>query len=303
MKLTKIIWCIAIFTLGLNAVGIAETSEQPVLPKIAVLDFDAIGSGVDREFGKGVAEILLSALAKTEKYQVVERQQLAKVLKEQKLQMTDLVDPKSAVEIGKLLGAETIVTGSIVKMGKTYTITPRFIEVKTATVKKSENLTCSSEDEIPQMCNQIVEILIGYVSTSSDGRFKVTKAGIILDTKTDLMWAPDPGGDKTWYQAKVYADILRLGGYSDWRLPMRAELRGLYEPSKEHKTYVRKDWTYTVKIDPVFKSIECCWSSELHEQEGSSGAWYFPFTSGKVYWSPSDRMDGVRELLAVRSQR
>lgn len=325
--------CIVINIFFVNPVfgeTVKDTNTVSELPKIAVLDFEAIGSGVDREFGKGVAEILLSALAKTDKYQVVERQQLAKVLKEQKLQMTDLIDPKSAVEIGKLLGAETIVTGSIVKMGRTYTITPRFIEVKTATVKKSENLTCSSEDDIPQMCNQIVEILIGeklkpkqgtvqrageseYVSQSSDGRFKVTRDGVILDTKTDLMWAPDPGGDKTWYQAKEYAENLRLGGYSDWRLPTRAELKGLYETSKEHKPYGHEDWNYTVEIDPIFKfSGDWAWSLELYESEGSSGAWLFSFSGGGgELWGHRDGSDyyGSRvissyaRVLAVRPRR
>ncbi|MCX7920134.1 MAG: CsgG/HfaB family protein, partial [bacterium] len=141
MDLPKLISSLVILLFGFVTLNVGQTTSQPVLPKIAVLDFEAIGGSIDTTLGRGVAEILLSALTKSEKYQVVERQQLAKVLKEQKLQMTDLIDPKSAVEIGKILGVETIVAGSIVKMGRTYTITPRFIEVKTATVKKSENLT------------------------------------------------------------------------------------------------------------------------------------------------------------------
>ncbi|MCX7918899.1 MAG: DUF1566 domain-containing protein [bacterium] len=315
---------ILLFTLMLSRIAISQQTDKPssdtALSRVAVVDFEAIGSGVDREFGKGVAEILSSALIKSKKYRVIERSALLKVLKEQKLQMTDLVDTKSAVEVGKFLGAETIVTGSIIKMGKSYTLTPRFIDVQTATAKESENLTCTNEEEIPRMCNQIVEILIGerlkpksvtyqkagdleFVDQSADGRFKVTREGIILDTRTDLMWAPDPGGDRTWYQAKEYAENLTLGGYTDWRLPTRAELKGLYEPSKEHKPYGHEDWGSTIKIDPVFKfSGYWAWSSELYESEGSSGAWLLDFDDGYEDWIDRDDSDGDR-VLPVRSRR
>jgi len=43
--------------------------------------------------------------------------------------------------------------------------------------------------------------------------------GTILDTITGLMWQQGDSGELTFENAKIYIDTLKLGGYSDWRLP------------------------------------------------------------------------------------
>jgi len=88
-----------------------------------------------------VQEKIISALASQGVFQVIERQQLQKVIIEQKLQMSGLIDNSSAVEIGKMLGADGIMFGSITEYGRTIypkarlTINVRVIEVKTGLVK------------------------------------------------------------------------------------------------------------------------------------------------------------------------
>jgi hypothetical protein len=76
-------------------------------------------------------------------------------------------------------------------------------------------------------------------------RFLSSTEGIITDTKTGLQWVVDSGRTITWEQAKRYVKGLRLGGFDDWRMPNREELRTLG------------------KIDADFPLSECCvWSSE-----------------------------------------
>jgi formylglycine-generating enzyme required for sulfatase activity len=114
------------------------------------------------------------------------------------------------------------------------------------------------------------------------GRFQVNPEGIILDTRTGRQWAPDPGERMTWYQAEEYARHLRLGGFSDWRMPTRAELKGLGSGG----------------LDPALKLSGCCaWSSE---QEDSSSAWEFHFGEGREYWLFTNRH---AQSLAVRSPK
>lgn len=136
-----------------------EKQVNPLKPKIAVLDFESIG--VEKHLGRGVAEILRVALIDSGEYTVVERAMLDKVFEEQKLQQTGSIDEKTAIELGKILGAETVVVGSIVKMGATYTITPRFIDVKTGEAKIAKYLTCEKEDDIPQICDELVAMITG----------------------------------------------------------------------------------------------------------------------------------------------
>jgi hypothetical protein len=113
-------------------------------------------------------------------------------------------------------------------------------------------------------------------------RFQVNPDGIILDKRTGRQWAPDRGERMTWHQAGEYARRLRLGGFSDWRLPTRAELRDLG----------------TGALSPAFKLAGCCaWSSE---REDSSSAWEFHFGENRDYWLFTNRH---AQALAVRSQK
>ena len=49
------------------------------------------------------------------------------------------------------------------------------------------------------------------------------------DKLSGLMWAKDGGvsGQKSWDDAKIYANTLSLCGYNDWRLPTVKELASL----------------------------------------------------------------------------
>lgn len=61
-------------------------------------------------------------------------------------------------------------------------------------------------------------------------RFMDAKEGVVLDTKTDLMWAArDNGSTINWYGAKSYCEGYKGSGYADWRMPTQNELAGMYE--------------------------------------------------------------------------
>ena len=90
-------------------------------PRIAVLDFDF--GATDRRrtpsgnVGLGVASVLISYLVEEGTYQVVERKLLEQVLREQDLTNSRRVDPKTALELGRLLGVEAIIVGAVTQFG------------------------------------------------------------------------------------------------------------------------------------------------------------------------------------------
>jgi TolB-like protein len=55
---------------------------------------------------------------------------LEKVLSEQKLSMSGVTDAETAVKVGKLVGAKFVMVGSISKLGNTYTLNSRLIDVE-----------------------------------------------------------------------------------------------------------------------------------------------------------------------------
>ncbi|MBU1182127.1 MAG: CsgG/HfaB family protein [Pseudomonadota bacterium] len=69
--------------------------------KIAVLDFQLQGEGFEtKDMGIIVAEWFITALVKAGRFEVIERGLIQKLLEEQKLSMTGIVDASTATQIG-----------------------------------------------------------------------------------------------------------------------------------------------------------------------------------------------------------
>ncbi len=92
-------------------------TDAQLKKRIAVSRFeDRSGHGY-HGLGQGVADMLASALVKSGKFMVMERQELDNVLSEQKLGESGLVTAETAPKVGKLLGVELLVVGSISEFG------------------------------------------------------------------------------------------------------------------------------------------------------------------------------------------
>ena len=146
------------------------------------------------------------------------------------------------------------------------------------------------------------------VSRSKDNRYEVYKPmenKVIKDTKTGLIWTPDIGKQGlSWDGTKKAVEELnknRYGGYSDWRMPTIAELKGIYEEGKAHKSLDYPNDSDTIKIDPIFEfSGVWVWSSEI-KSDDSSLARCFGFLYGFGGWDPRTYSYGRPRVLAVRS--
>jgi curli biogenesis system outer membrane secretion channel CsgG len=87
---------------------------------IAVMKFGvSAGSGYNYwhsaswDLGSGMAEMTTTALVESGKYKVLERQQIEDVLGEQDLGASGRVDPATAAKIGKVLGAQFLLYGTV----------------------------------------------------------------------------------------------------------------------------------------------------------------------------------------------
>lgn len=94
--------------------------------RVAVLDFDygtvrsAVQAyfGTDQDVGKGISLLLEQKLVQDGKYRVIDRNSLEKVLGEQNFSNSDRADPNSAAKIGRILGVNAIITGTITQFGR-----------------------------------------------------------------------------------------------------------------------------------------------------------------------------------------
>jgi len=93
--------------------------------RVAIMDFDygtvrsysSAMFGSDIDVGKGITDLLVQYLVKDGTYSVIERKAMDKILAEQNFSNSDRANPASAAKIGKLLGVDALIIGSITQFG------------------------------------------------------------------------------------------------------------------------------------------------------------------------------------------
>jgi len=85
--------------------------------RIGVVDFQNKAPYAKARLGNTATDILITELVKSGKFIVVERDKIDKLMEEQKLGQSGAIDPGTAAKVGKILGLNAIVTGSISQFG------------------------------------------------------------------------------------------------------------------------------------------------------------------------------------------
>jgi curli biogenesis system outer membrane secretion channel CsgG len=101
--------------------SLAKAGDKATKPRIAVLEFKNKADNQWWWHGGAAAaqDVFVTELVKSGKFRVVEREQLAALMQEKGLTLSGDVDPKTAIKIGKLLGVNYLLTGSVTEYGVT----------------------------------------------------------------------------------------------------------------------------------------------------------------------------------------
>ena len=99
--------------------------------------------------------------------QIVEREKLGAVLDELKLQRSKLFDAATAVKIGKLAGAEYLLTGAYEMAGDQMRIDARIIEVATANITAVTKVS-GKKDEFFELEKELCDLLTGKLGVPLD---------------------------------------------------------------------------------------------------------------------------------------
>jgi TolB-like protein len=134
---------LAVLTL---AAGPLHDSHPVARKTIAVLAFDNNTGKTDYDhLGKGMSTMMTNDLASVDQIRVVERERLSDVLKEIDAQQTTRFDSTTAVKVGRLAGAEYIVTGAFIASDPQMRIDTRVIQVETGIIVKTATVTGKSD--------------------------------------------------------------------------------------------------------------------------------------------------------------
>ena len=116
----KVIWVVILIFTFASAMGAQDKK------RIAIMDFDYATVqtyvnqifGSNQDVGKGIADLMVTKLVNDGVYKVIERKAIDKILAEQNLSNSDRANPDTAAKIGRILGLDAIVIGSITQFGR-----------------------------------------------------------------------------------------------------------------------------------------------------------------------------------------
>ena len=153
---------------------------------LAVMPFE--GKALASDLTEPATDKMVAQMVGLRRFKVIERSALDRVMKEQKLQSSGLVDEQTAVKVGKVAGADAIVLGSITILGRSTKVNARVIDTETSEtiVAHYETVEGSNIDDI--------ERVVGNLAIAIYNELPLVE-GYILSGDVDTYWI-DIGSNK-----------------------------------------------------------------------------------------------------------
>lgn len=151
-------------TVGTPMVSLNPRFQTFSIRRVAILPFEGVPVTKEVEEYQGwwrhsivnngqvVSDVFTTEMMRIPAYDYVERSQIQKILQEQNVSLTDLMREKSASEIGKLLGADAVVLGTVNKFDYGFnfinmkqcvvSFSVRMVDTNTGTVLWSATVNC-----------------------------------------------------------------------------------------------------------------------------------------------------------------
>lgn len=115
------------------AASLARAARAHTRKRLAVLPFETLG--LKPTSGRIVSERMLAPLMAEGGVEVIERQLLEAVIREQRLQVSGLVDSRSVRELGRILDVDAVVTGTVTALkNDKLEINARLLDAESAKV-------------------------------------------------------------------------------------------------------------------------------------------------------------------------
>ncbi len=191
MRKSKIVTLMVSFAC-LFAFGLADALYAQKI-RVAVTQLKA-KKGIDKDYAELMTDVIRTELFESGKFEVMNREDMVAVLGELKFQESGACNStECAVEMGNALGVEKMVAGSVGKMGKTFVINIKLIDIQQM---KNEQLLSEyhkgSEDDLPDTLAKLISRMAKKVSTDSKKEKVVAKKSGKTRRKTTTKKKPAP---------------------------------------------------------------------------------------------------------------
>src|SRR5205807_8668113 len=139
-------------------------------PTVAIAEVTARGNA-DADMASEVNDALTDQLVSDGRFRVVERQQIAKVMKEQMLAQSGVMSDEVQIKVAQLVGARWIVLGPVGTKGRSYVISLRALDSTSAQVTFAVTLNVGSDEQIDagakQLARRLGDKLLGSAAANA----------------------------------------------------------------------------------------------------------------------------------------
>jgi len=190
-----------------SARGIEETLPQRA--KVIVLNFESSA----KTFSDYVLDELSGELIEGKKITVVDRRNLSTIMDEMKFQYSGYVSDESMISIGKMLGAQAVISGSLTDMGTNYRFRIRIISVETAAVQRQISLDLKKDAQVAYLLGNASaqkEMEKKQKETEKDQRKTERKNALISNMRNNWL-SLEASYDSHYPESMVFIDYLSIG--------------------------------------------------------------------------------------------
>ena len=142
-------------------------------PTVAILDFE--GQGVDASEVQTLSERMRTEIGNTKAVRLIERKAVENIMQEQGLQQSGCTTDECAAKVGQLLGVQFMISGSIGKMGKIFTIDTKMFSVETGETVRSKSAT--HKGDVSGLLTEMEILAWEIVGLNAPQKLKLKRAG------------------------------------------------------------------------------------------------------------------------------
>lgn len=175
----------------------AQTTAPVKIYKVAVLPFE--NTTADYLDTSSLAEMLQAELVGKTAFIIVERDKMDKVLDEQYLALSGMISEDRATEIGEMMGAENIISGTVSFWEDKYVLTVKNIRVGTGEVIFGDTVSAWSISGIAEVMPQLAQRLANLAQGKKVTAFKIKKKPVTPEER-----AANPAGKVIIFRENIY---------------------------------------------------------------------------------------------------
>jgi len=213
--------------IAVAAIFIASAVQAQQM-QIAVLDFRA-GAGVEQGDVDGISAIFGTYFHNPQKFRLVERTQIERVIREQGFQHSTLTNQQMA-RVGQILNVQKIVVGDINIISGQHNVDVRVVDVQTGLIEATEGAMWARGTSHRELMRGLAIRLMAKIqippTPAPTPAPTITTPTSVITLFDHLHVFPEDIGEFHGVPTNVIATINQnaMHGYNSWRIPTNEEL-------------------------------------------------------------------------------